>query len=120
MLAPMAIRLTAVRLASWGACRDQDPELFFPIGSAAPALAQVAEAKTVCAGCQVRADCLSYAIATGQDDGVWGGTTEEERRVIKAAAKRRATNPAEPVPGECDHWLDCHLIDEEKRYDSAV
>jgi WhiB family transcriptional regulator, redox-sensing transcriptional regulator len=75
----------AVRLASWGACRDQDPDLFFPIGSSGPALLQAAQAKAVCARCPVRIDCLNYAIETGQDAGVWGGTSEEERREIRSA-----------------------------------
>ena len=76
----------AVRLALWGACRDEDPDLFFPVGSSGPALLQAAEAKAVCAGCPVRIDCLSYAIETGQSAGVWGGASEEERRAIRSAA----------------------------------
>jgi len=76
----------AVRLALLGACRDEDPELFFPIGSSGPALLQAAQAKAVCAGCPVRIDCLSYAIETGQAAGVWGGASEQERRAIRSAA----------------------------------
>jgi WhiB family redox-sensing transcriptional regulator len=76
----------AVRLALRGACRDQDPELFFPIGSSGPAVLQAAQAKAVCAGCPVRIDCLNYAIESGQAAGVWGGASEEERRAIRPAA----------------------------------
>jgi len=68
--------------ASWmlrGACRGEDPELFFPISSAGPALAQVSSAKAVCARCPVRVNCLTYALIT-QPEGIWGGTTREERR----------------------------------------
>jgi WhiB family transcriptional regulator, redox-sensing transcriptional regulator len=76
----------AVRLALRGACRHEDPELFFPVGSTGPALLQAARAKAVCAGCPVRIDCLDYAIETGQSAGVWGGVSEEERRAIRSAA----------------------------------
>jgi len=54
-------------------------------GAAGRGLCQIAEAKAVCAYCPVRADCLGYALATGQDAGVWGGTTEDERRQIRSA-----------------------------------
>jgi WhiB family redox-sensing transcriptional regulator len=63
-------------------CRDEDPELFFPIGTAGPAAVQVEEAKVVCRRCPVVTDCLSWAVETGQDAGVWGGTSEDERRAL--------------------------------------
>ena len=65
------------------ACRDTDPELFFPIGTTGPAVEQIESAKEVCVGCMARDDCLDFAIVTNQDSGVWGGTTEEERRIIR-------------------------------------
>jgi WhiB family redox-sensing transcriptional regulator len=68
-----------------GACRGKDPELFFPITAAGPALAQIVAAKAVCFRCVVRAACMSYAITTGQA-GIWGGTTEEERHVIRRSS----------------------------------
>jgi WhiB family redox-sensing transcriptional regulator len=61
-----------------GACRREDPELFFPISASGPAQVQISAAKAVCARCSVRANCLSYALIT-QPDGIWGGTTREER-----------------------------------------
>jgi WhiB family redox-sensing transcriptional regulator len=67
------------------ACRDVDPELFFPIGNTGPALLQIEEAKEVCHRCKVMAPCLQWALESGQDAGVWGGLSEDERR----AAKRR-------------------------------
>jgi len=70
------------------ACRDEDPELFFPTGTDGPALLQVEQAKAVCRRCPVTDECLSWALATGQDHGVWGGTTEEERRVWRAGGTR--------------------------------
>lgn len=72
------------------ACRDEDPELFFPIGAAGPGLAQAAEAKAICQRCPVREACLAYALATGQDAGIWGGLTEEERRLLRRRSRRRA------------------------------
>jgi len=68
-----------------GACRGEDPELFFPVTAAGPALAQVLAAKAVCFRCAVRAACLSYALATGQA-GIWGGTTQEERAAMRRSS----------------------------------
>ena len=65
------------------ACRDTDPDLFFPVGTTGPALEQIAAAKAVCFQCEAQAACLEFAIITNQDSGVWGGTSEEERRVLR-------------------------------------
>lgn len=73
------------------ACLDEDPELFFPIGNTGPALAQVEQAKKVCARCVVREACLQWALDAGQDYGVWGGMSEDERRALK---RRNARNRA--------------------------
>lgn len=81
----------------WGACRDEDPELFFPITAVGPALAQVFAAKAVCFQCSVRAACLSYALATGQA-GIWGGTTQEERHAMRRPSGRPAHR--RPWPAE--------------------
>jgi WhiB family redox-sensing transcriptional regulator len=64
-------------------CRDEDPELFFPIGTSGPALLQVEQAKAVCRRCPVTDECLQWALDSGQDAGVWGGMSEEERRALK-------------------------------------
>ncbi|NBM18970.1 WhiB family transcriptional regulator [Streptomyces sp. GC420] len=69
------------------ACRNEDPDLFFPIGNTGPALLQIEEAKAVCRRCPVREQCLEWALDAGQDIGVWGGTSENERRALK---RRRA------------------------------
>jgi WhiB family transcriptional regulator, redox-sensing transcriptional regulator len=66
-----------------GACLSADPELFFPISSAGPALAQLEQAKSICAGCPVRQQCLDFAVSTHQTHGVWGGTSPEERQSIR-------------------------------------
>jgi WhiB family redox-sensing transcriptional regulator len=68
------------------ACRDTDPELFFPVGSIGPALLQLAEAKAVCARCEVTAECLDWALGSGVDSGVCGGLTAEERRGLRRVA----------------------------------
>jgi WhiB family redox-sensing transcriptional regulator len=65
------------------ACRDEDPELFFPVGTTGPALLQIAEAKIACRRCPVSTECLNWALASGQDAGVWGGMSEDERRAVK-------------------------------------
>jgi WhiB family redox-sensing transcriptional regulator len=64
-------------------CRDEDPELFFPVGNSGPALAQIADAKLVCNRCPVVTECLTWALESGQDAGVWGGMSEDERRALK-------------------------------------
>jgi WhiB family redox-sensing transcriptional regulator len=65
------------------ACRDEDPELFFPIGTTGPALLQVDEAKAVCQRCDAVDECLTWALDSDQDAGVWGGLSEDERRAVK-------------------------------------
>ncbi|MFV0406108.1 MAG: WhiB family transcriptional regulator [Propioniciclava sp.] len=68
-------------------CLTEDPELFFPVGNTGPAIMQIAEAKKVCDRCDVVAECLQWALDAGQDHGVWGGLSEDERRAMK---RRRA------------------------------
>lgn len=67
------------------ACRHADPDLFFPVGTTGPALRQIAEALAICQACPVRAPCLTWALDQGISSGVWGGTTEDERRAIRRA-----------------------------------
>jgi WhiB family redox-sensing transcriptional regulator len=64
-------------------CRDTDPELFFPVGTTGAALVQIEQARSICRQCPVQADCLEFALRTNQDSGIWGGTSEEERRVLR-------------------------------------
>jgi WhiB family redox-sensing transcriptional regulator len=67
------------------ACSHHDPELFFPIGAAGPALDQVERAKQVCRQCPVREPCLRWALHRGVAFGIWGGATEDERRAMRRA-----------------------------------
>lgn len=70
------------------ACRDKDPELFFPVGNTGASSQQIEEAKSVCRSCNVADACLKCALETSQDFGVWGGMSEEERRSLKRRALR--------------------------------
>ena len=74
-------------------CRDTNPDLFFPVGTTGPAIEQIEAAKAVCRECEVRRPCLEFALTTNQDAGIWGGTSEEERRKLRRqwmAARRRS------------------------------
>lgn len=51
------------------ACRDTDPDLFFPVGTTGPVIEQIENAKAVCRQCDVQVECLEYALATNQDSG---------------------------------------------------
>lgn len=84
---------------SWrddAACRDTDPQLFFPVGTTGPAIEQIARAKEVCGTCDSQGICLQFALETNQDTGVWGGTSEEERRQLRRAwvAQQKAEKAA--------------------------
>jgi WhiB family transcriptional regulator, redox-sensing transcriptional regulator len=89
--------------AGWmsrGACRHEDPELFFPISEVAEQL--VAAAKAVCGACSVRASCLAFAVETRQD-GIWGGTTSGERHTVRQQVARRGmARPAVSIGPVCD------------------
>ncbi|MGI5166438.1 WhiB family transcriptional regulator [Spirillospora sp. CA-253888] len=72
-------------------CRGADPDLFFPIGYSAEVFQeQERAAKAICANCPVVSDCLAWALRVGEPDGIWGGTTPEERRYLR----RRVDAPA--------------------------
>jgi WhiB family redox-sensing transcriptional regulator len=72
------------------ACRDTDPDLFFPVGTTGAAVDQIESAKQVCNSCEVKLQCLEFALSTNQESGVWGGASEDERRQIRRARARRA------------------------------
>ena len=84
------------RLVYWrndAACRDADPELFFPDREIRSARTQVKTAKLICRGCPVQAICLSWALDSGQESGIWGGLTEDERRRLR----RRGSHHLRPA-----------------------
>ncbi len=66
-------------------CRDHDVDIFFPEdGGSARA------AKRICALCQVRLECLDYALRRAEPEGVWGGLTVEERRRLRRLRRASA------------------------------
>ena len=74
---------------SWrtqAACGGVEAALFFPEADDDPAL----DAKAVCHGCPVRIACLDHALGHGEKAGVWGGTTERERRRILRQRRQTA------------------------------
>ncbi len=62
-------------------CAQTDPEAFFPEKGGS-----TREAKRVCVSCEVRAECLEYALAHDERFGIWGGLSERERRRLKKQA----------------------------------
>lgn len=75
-----------VNVSAWsdlGACRGMDSDVFFPGRGDSTQLG-----KRVCAECEVRAACLEAALANGEVYGIWGGTSEADRRQIRR--ERRA------------------------------
>ncbi|MEU4211761.1 WhiB family transcriptional regulator [Streptomyces sp. NPDC026206] len=80
------------------ACTREDPELFFPVGTVGPAAQQQEDAKQVCRRCPVRAQCLDWALRTGENCGVWGGTCEDERRRMRRRAEHARPSRRRKVP----------------------
>ena len=62
-------------------CAETDPEAFFPEKGGS-----TRGAKRICSGCDVRAECLEYALANDERFGIWGGLSERERRRLRRAA----------------------------------
>ena len=62
-------------------CAQTDPEAFFPEKGGS-----TREAKRICSGCEVRAECLDYALAHDERFGIWGGLSERERRRLRRPA----------------------------------
>lgn len=65
------------------ACRYVEAELFFPAGSAGPAVDHIQAAKAVCRSCPVQDPCLQFALETNQEAGIWGGKDEDERHRLR-------------------------------------
>lgn len=70
-----------------GACRGLDPDLFFPQRGQS-----LTTARAVCAACPVKEECLDFAVEHHEEFGVWGGSSERERRQLRR--QRRAERPA--------------------------
>jgi WhiB family redox-sensing transcriptional regulator len=83
---PLSVEPFSIEHDEWrdhASCRDTNPDLFFPVGTTGPAIEQIEQAKAVCRACPVQSPCLEFAMVTNQDSGVWGGTSEEERRKLR-------------------------------------
>ncbi|MFI9248303.1 WhiB family transcriptional regulator [Streptomyces sp. NPDC053086] len=78
------------------ACVGEDPEIFFPLADLTAPGAEASLARAICRRCPVIIDCRTWALAHGEDDGIWGATTAAQRRAI-----RRATS--EPSPATRHH-----------------
>jgi WhiB family redox-sensing transcriptional regulator len=88
--------------ADWvgdAACREAgvDPELFFPVSESGPGARQAAAAKAICARCPVLAQCRDWAVLAGEPAGIWGGTTPEERRLLRQARLGGPSEAGEPT-----------------------
>ena len=78
--------MTPVDDLSWqdhANCVGLDSNLFFPERGES-----CDEAKAICAACTVRAECLEYALANNEQFGIWGGTSNRERRAIRSRRRR--------------------------------
>lgn len=64
------------------ACTRVDPDLFFPASYAKGNRRTIEAAKALCRGCMVRSDCLEIALSAGEEHGIWGGLTPDERTRI--------------------------------------
>jgi len=86
----------AVRQDDWrseGACLHADPDVFFPISAAGASAPQIRMARAICAGCKVRATCTDFALEHRDVEGIWGGTTDDERKKLRRS-RARAPGPA--------------------------
>ncbi len=71
-------------LLSWqdkALCAQTDPEAFFPEKGGS-----TREAKRICVSCEVKQECLEYALMQDERFGIWGGLSERERRRLKRMA----------------------------------
>lgn len=72
-------------------CVGEDPELFFSVGAAGPAIEQTARAKSICQQCSVAISCLATALSIPGATGIWGGTDEVDRRAMVRRYRERVS-----------------------------
>lgn len=72
-------------------CAQTDPEAFFPGKGGS-----TRKAKRLCVGCEVRAECLEYALSRDERFGIWGGLSERERRRLRPVVDQVGDDPDEP------------------------
>ena len=93
-------RSTGAERTDWrdhAACSGLDPDLFFPVSTSGASRTDIEAARRVCQRCPVTTLCLRWALDLGHVSGIWGGTTEEERRALRRAPVPRW--PAETRQG---------------------
>jgi WhiB family transcriptional regulator, redox-sensing transcriptional regulator len=91
MSEPATAGAATAALGPWalrGLCSTANPELFFP-----PRGDPAAEARRICVRCPVHAECLEYALAAGEEFGVWGGLDPHERKNLARHRKRLRSVP---------------------------
>jgi WhiB family transcriptional regulator, redox-sensing transcriptional regulator len=97
-------RIQLARKRDWleaGACRGLDPEIFFPERGE-----DERPAKKICRACTVRTECLTYALDSAEKFGIWGGTSERQRRRLRAERLRanpRILKQPKPADGPMNH-----------------
>lgn len=100
-------------------CAQTDPEAFYPDKGGS-----TREAKNVCRGCDVRADCLEYALDHQERHGIWGGLSERERRRLasgqtpRAHASRRHRKPL--TDGQLDEVVRRYLEGQTRQHLAVV
>jgi WhiB family transcriptional regulator, redox-sensing transcriptional regulator len=88
--------MTDKTLPDWrseAACVGTDPELFFPFEAGAVSAKQANQARLICARCQVRVQCLKFAMDVPEAHGIWGGTTPSERLRKRRRDRERSRRP---------------------------
>lgn len=83
---PLLASAPATEWQAHGLCRAVDSTIFFPpahFEHKPEREAREAKAKQICAGCQVRVECLDWALSTREPHGVWGGYSESERKAAR-------------------------------------
>ncbi|WP_079044275.1 WhiB family transcriptional regulator [Streptomyces anulatus] len=95
---------TAVKPGNWrlsALCANPvfDPEMWHPKGTDARSVADANQAQRICRLCPVQEKCLRWSLDNHQDQGVWGGLTEQERRRIH---RRRTPTVALPKPSKTE------------------
>lgn len=73
------------------ACRSADPEPFFPVGGLSRL--QIRQAKQICHSCQVQRTCLAWALRHSVIDGIWRGSTQDERLALLGPLTRHERSP---------------------------
>lgn len=99
-----------ILLGEWadrGACRGEPTDAFFPVahntGRRGGTNSIYRRARTVCAGCPVRTECLTHAIRAGEIHGMWGGLTPKERFALRHTVPGAVPIPACPHCGEATY-----------------